>query len=89
MASRELLQSEETFRGHQITNTYQLYSNFTRYANTRALCGARGARRGPANPKYCDMLCREQWKTTIPPYQPVFMDGWSPDYQVDDQPLRR
>lgn len=36
------------------------------------------------------VICyREQWKTTIPPYQPVFMDGWSPDYQVDDQPLRR
>lgn len=33
--------------------------------------------------------CREQWKASIPPYQPVFMDGWSPDYQVDDQPLRR
>ncbi|OWR49099.1 hypothetical protein KGM_200102A, partial [Danaus plexippus plexippus] len=35
------------------------------------------------------LIPREQWKTTIPPYQPVFMDGWSPDYQVDDQPLRR
>ncbi|XP_047037003.1 epidermal growth factor receptor kinase substrate 8-like protein 1 isoform X4 [Helicoverpa zea] len=35
------------------------------------------------------LIPREQWKTAIPPYQPVFMDGWSPDYQVDDQPLRR
>ncbi|CAK1546797.1 unnamed protein product [Leptosia nina] len=35
------------------------------------------------------LIPREQWKTTIPPYQPVFMDGWTPDYQVDDQPLRR
>lgn len=35
------------------------------------------------------LIPREQWKTPIPPYQPVFMDGWSPDYQVDDQPLRR
>ncbi|XP_041983376.1 epidermal growth factor receptor kinase substrate 8-like isoform X2 [Aricia agestis] len=35
------------------------------------------------------LIPREQWKTVIPPYQPVFMDGWSPDYQVDDQPLRR
>ncbi|KAG7296903.1 hypothetical protein JYU34_019767 [Plutella xylostella] len=35
------------------------------------------------------LIPREQWKTSIPPYQPVFMDGWSPDYQVDDQPLRR
>ncbi|XP_047037001.1 epidermal growth factor receptor kinase substrate 8-like isoform X3 [Helicoverpa zea] len=34
------------------------------------------------------LIPREQWKTAIPPYQPVFMDGWSPDYQVDDQPLR-
>ncbi|XP_068624817.1 epidermal growth factor receptor kinase substrate 8-like protein 1 isoform X3 [Battus philenor] len=35
------------------------------------------------------LIPREQWKTPIPPYQPVFMDGWSPDYQVDEQPLRR
>lgn len=35
------------------------------------------------------LIPREQWKTVIPPYQPVFMDGWTPDYQVDDQPLRR
>ncbi|CAG4981071.1 unnamed protein product [Colias eurytheme] len=35
------------------------------------------------------LIPREQWKTAIPPYQPVFMDGWTPDYQVDDQPLRR
>ncbi|CAH2987291.1 unnamed protein product [Chilo suppressalis] len=35
------------------------------------------------------LMPREQWKTPIPPYHPVFMDGWSPDYQVDDQPLRR
>ncbi|KAJ2946373.1 hypothetical protein O0L34_g12411 [Tuta absoluta] len=35
------------------------------------------------------LVPREQWKTPIPPYQPVFMDGWTPDYQVDDQPLRR
>ncbi|XP_062532547.1 epidermal growth factor receptor kinase substrate 8 isoform X4 [Bombyx mori] len=35
------------------------------------------------------LIPREQWKTQIPPYQPVFMDGWTPDYQVDDQPLRR
>ncbi|KAH9644958.1 hypothetical protein HF086_003288, partial [Spodoptera exigua] len=53
----------------------------------------RGVRQSPAPCTVANSvaLCvtREQWKTTIPPYQPVFMDGWSPDYQVDDQPLRR
>ncbi|KAI8425492.1 hypothetical protein MSG28_011332 [Choristoneura fumiferana] len=28
------------------------------------------------------LIPREQWKANIPPYQPVFMDGWSPDYQA-------
>lgn len=34
---------------------------------------------------------REGWKGFVPPYRPVFMDGWSPPvvYDVGDQePLR-
>lgn len=27
---------------------------------------------------------REQWKGSVPPYHPIFMDGWSPDYPVSD-----
>lgn len=27
---------------------------------------------------------REQWKGSVPPYHPIFMDGWSPDYPVND-----
>lgn len=29
-------------------------------------------------------LYREQWKGNVPPYHPIFMDGWSPDYPVSD-----
>ena len=28
---------------------------------------------------------REKWKGKVPPYRPVFMDGWSPDYPVTDE----
>lgn len=35
------------------------------------------------------LVPREHWRAAVPPYQPVFSDGWSPDYQLDDQPLRR
>lgn len=35
------------------------------------------------------LIPREQWKSPVPLYQPVFMDGWTPDYQVDDQPIQR
>lgn len=30
-------------------------------------------------------LCRDQWKGHVAPYHPIFMDGWSPDYQVVDE----
>lgn len=28
---------------------------------------------------------RDQWKSHVPSYHPVFMDGWSPDYPVIDE----
>lgn len=31
------------------------------------------------------MNFRDQWKGHVPPYHPVFMDGWSPDYTVMDE----
>ncbi|KAK9497970.1 hypothetical protein O3M35_003862 [Rhynocoris fuscipes] len=31
------------------------------------------------------LIPREQWKGKVPPYRPVFMDGWSPDYSVTDE----
>ncbi|KAJ8678806.1 hypothetical protein QAD02_014593 [Eretmocerus hayati] len=31
------------------------------------------------------LVPREQWKGHVPPYHPVFMDGWSPDYPVPDE----
>lgn len=30
------------------------------------------------------LIPREQWKGSVPPYHPIFMDGWSPDYPVSD-----
>ncbi|XP_065226495.1 epidermal growth factor receptor kinase substrate 8-like protein 2 isoform X1 [Planococcus citri] len=30
------------------------------------------------------LVPREQWKGNVPPYHPIFMDGWSPDYPVSD-----
>lgn len=28
---------------------------------------------------------RDQWKSYVAPYHPVFLDGWSPDYPVTDE----
>lgn len=30
-------------------------------------------------------LSRDQWKSPVQPYQPVFMDGWSPNFPVIDE----
>ncbi|XP_023318234.1 epidermal growth factor receptor kinase substrate 8-like isoform X4 [Trichogramma pretiosum] len=30
------------------------------------------------------LVPREQWKAHVPPYHPVFMDGWSPNYPIPD-----
>lgn len=32
------------------------------------------------------LIPREQWKGHVPSYHPVFLDGWSPDYPVIDEP---
>lgn len=31
-------------------------------------------------------MFRDQWKGHAAPYHPIFMDGWSPDYQITDEP---
>lgn len=31
------------------------------------------------------LIPREKWKGKVPPYHPVFMDGWSPDYPVTEE----
>lgn len=31
------------------------------------------------------IIYREKWKGKVPPYHPVFMDGWSPDYPVTEE----
>ncbi|KAJ3640032.1 hypothetical protein Zmor_003353 [Zophobas morio] len=31
------------------------------------------------------LIPRDQWKGHVPPYHPIFMDGWSPDYPVVDE----
>ena len=31
------------------------------------------------------LVARDQWKGHVPSYQPVFMDGWSPDYPLLDE----
>lgn len=31
------------------------------------------------------LIPREKWKGKVPPYRPVFMDGWSPDYPVTEE----
>lgn len=30
------------------------------------------------------LIPREQWKGCVPPYHPMFMDGWSPDFPVNE-----
>ncbi|XP_046407002.1 epidermal growth factor receptor kinase substrate 8-like protein 1 isoform X2 [Ischnura elegans] len=30
------------------------------------------------------LIPRDQWKSYVPPYHPVFMDGWSPEHPVTD-----
>lgn len=30
------------------------------------------------------LVPHELWKAHVPPYHPVFMDGWSPDYPIPD-----
>lgn len=35
---------------------------------------------------HASVCYREQWKGHVPAYHPVFMDGWSPDYPVVDEP---
>ncbi|XP_077288337.1 epidermal growth factor receptor kinase substrate 8-like isoform X2 [Arctopsyche grandis] len=36
------------------------------------------------------LIPRDQWKTPVQPYQPVFMDGWAPDFPViDETPQQR
>lgn len=29
---------------------------------------------------------RDQWKSHVSSYHPVFMDGWSPEYPIIDEP---
>ncbi|XP_044765453.1 epidermal growth factor receptor kinase substrate 8-like [Coccinella septempunctata] len=31
------------------------------------------------------LIPRDQWKSHVPPYHPVFMDKWSPEYPVSDE----
>ncbi|XP_059489417.1 epidermal growth factor receptor kinase substrate 8-like protein 2 isoform X3 [Neocloeon triangulifer] len=31
------------------------------------------------------LVPKDQWKGYVAPYHPVFMDGWSPDYPVNDE----
>lgn len=31
------------------------------------------------------LIPRDQWKGHVPPYHPIFMDGWSPDYPIPDE----
>jgi len=31
------------------------------------------------------LIPRDQWKGYVPPYHPVFLDGWSPEYPVADE----
>lgn len=30
------------------------------------------------------LVPRDQWKGHVPPYHPIFMDGWSPEYPIPD-----
>ncbi|KOC59829.1 Epidermal growth factor receptor kinase substrate 8 [Habropoda laboriosa] len=30
------------------------------------------------------LIPRDQWKSHVPPYHPIFMDGWSPEYQIPE-----
>ncbi|RLU23216.1 hypothetical protein DMN91_003419 [Ooceraea biroi] len=30
------------------------------------------------------LIPRDQWKGHVPPYHPIFMDGWSPDYPIPE-----
>ncbi|XP_076675798.1 epidermal growth factor receptor kinase substrate 8 isoform X2 [Andrena cerasifolii] len=30
------------------------------------------------------MIPRDQWKGHVPPYHPIFMDGWSPEYPIPE-----
>lgn len=31
------------------------------------------------------LVARDQWKGYVTPYHPIFMDGWSPDYPIQDE----
>ncbi|XP_018057913.1 PREDICTED: epidermal growth factor receptor kinase substrate 8-like isoform X3 [Atta colombica] len=30
------------------------------------------------------LIPRDQWKVHVPPYHPIFMDGWSPEYPIPE-----
>lgn len=30
------------------------------------------------------LIPRDQWKVHVPPYNPIFMDGWSPEYPIPE-----
>ncbi|XP_034936207.1 epidermal growth factor receptor kinase substrate 8-like protein 2 isoform X2 [Chelonus insularis] len=31
------------------------------------------------------LIPRDQWKGHVPPYHPIFMDGWSPEYPIPEE----